>query len=134
MTRILLIDDDAEVRGMLARTLTHFGHVVIQACNGKEGLSLFQASRVDIVITDIVMPEMEGFEVLRELRKIQSNVVIIAMSGGGRQDPKDVLHIAKHLGAARVLSKPFLSDELISIIDDLVLKDANRPTGSTKPD
>ena len=112
---------------MLARTLTHFGHTVTQACNGKEGLRLFYACEADLVITDIVMPEMEGFEVLMELRKARPDMQIIAMSGGGRQQPKEVLHIAKHLGAARVLAKPFSCDELISIVNDLLPKGDDSP-------
>jgi len=119
---------------VLARTLKHFGHLVTEARDGKEGLRLFQASRLDLVITDIVMPEMEGFEVLVALRKISPDVVIIAMSGGGRQDPKDVLRIAKHLGATMVLSKPFLSDELIGAINELFPRGGASPAQLTATD
>jgi CheY-like chemotaxis protein len=122
MAQILLIDDDELVRAMLARTLTYFGHVVIDARNGKEGLEHFRASGADLVITDIVMPEMEGFEVLIELRKVRPPVKVIAMSGGGRQTPADVLRIATHLGASKVLAKPFSNEELMTAINDLLPK------------
>src|SRR6185295_3799520 len=100
MPRILLIDDDDSVRTMLRRTLAHFGHTVIEARNGKEGLELFHSSEVDLIVTDIVMPEKEGLEVLMELRKKQTAVKVIAISGG------DYLHMAKLMGAAKVLAKP----------------------------
>jgi DNA-binding response OmpR family regulator len=120
MARILLIDDDDYVRAMLRLTLIHFGHVVIEARNGKEGLALFDGANVDLLITDIVMPEKEGLEVLMELRKKQTTVKIIAISGGGRQGGTDYLHIAKLMGASAVLAKPFSNEVLISTINSLL--------------
>lgn len=114
MARILLIEDDDSVRTMLRLTLDHFGHTVIEARNGKEGLALFQHANIDLLITDIVMPEKEGLEVLMELRKRNPPVKIIAISGG------DYLQMAKLMGAAKVLAKPFSSDVLIAAIDDLL--------------
>jgi DNA-binding response OmpR family regulator len=119
--RILLIEDDNEVRTMLRLTLTHFGHIVIEARNGKEGLELFEHAKADLVITDIVMPEKEGLEVLVELRKKQVlPVKIIAISGGGRQKAADYLRLAELMGAARVLAKPFSNEVLIAMIDELL--------------
>ena len=114
MARILLIDDDDTVRTMLRLTLVHFGHTVIEARDGKEGLELFQHANVDLLITDIVMPEKEGLEVLMELRKRHPPVKIIAISGG------DYLHMAKLMGAAKVLAKPFSTNVLIEAIDELL--------------
>ena len=114
MARILLIDDDDTVRTMLRLTLVHFGHTVIEARDGKEGLELFQDANVDLLITDIVMPEKEGLEVLMELRKKHPPVKIIAISGG------DYLHMAKLMGAAKVLAKPFPTNVLIEAIDELL--------------
>jgi CheY-like chemotaxis protein len=114
MARILLIDDDDTVRTMLRLTLVHFGHTVIEARDGKEGLELFQNTDVDLLITDIVMPEKEGLEVLMELRKRLPPVKIIAISGG------DYLQMAKLMGAAKVLAKPFSSSVLIEAIDELL--------------
>jgi YesN/AraC family two-component response regulator len=99
---------------MLRLTLDHFGHTVIEARNGKEGLALFQHANIDLLITDIVMPEKEELEVLMELRKRNPPVKIIAISGG------DYLQMAKLMGAAKVLAKPFSSDVLIAAIDDLL--------------
>jgi DNA-binding response OmpR family regulator len=105
---------------MLCEALTHFGHSVIVARNGEDGLRLFAQFAVDLVITDLVMPEKEGFEVLSTLRKLQSPVKVIAMSGGLRGSPVDFLRMAKFLGAARVLSKPFSNEALINIINELL--------------
>ncbi len=69
MARILLIDDDAAVRNVLYLTLTNCGHTVIEARDGREGLEQFKTANADLVITDIVMPGTEGFEVMMKLRK-----------------------------------------------------------------
>jgi DNA-binding response OmpR family regulator len=121
MARILLIEDDNEVRTMLRLTLIYFGHTVIEARNGKEGLELFKTANADLVITDIVMPEKEGLEVLIELRGKQvPPVKIIAISGGGRRKVADYLRLAKLMGAARVLAKPFSNEALLAAIDELL--------------
>jgi DNA-binding response OmpR family regulator len=120
MARILLIDDDDDVRTMLRETLVHTGHIVIEATNGKEGLELFAESKADVVITDIVMPEKEGLEVLMELRKRQPSLQIIAISGGGRQSTADYLRVAKLLGAAKVIAKPFSSQVMMAAINELL--------------
>lgn len=120
MARILLIEDDESVRPMLQKTLTHFGHTVIEARNGKEGLDLFATANADLLITDIVMPEKEGLEVLMELRRLHSRVKIIAISGGGRGLASDYLFIAKQLGAGRVLEKPFSNEALLAAISELL--------------
>lgn len=128
MARILLIDDDADMRGMLRETLAHFGHTVIEACDGKEGLDLFPRAAADLVITDIVMPEKEGIAVMLELRKKRPPVKIIAISGGGRGSAAHYLHIAKQLGAARILAKPFPNETLMAAVDE-VLAGAGRAKG-----
>lgn len=120
MARILLIDDDDTVRTVLRLTLVHFSHTVIEARNGKEGLRLFPHANVDLVITDIVMPEKEGFEVLIELRSRHPTMRVIAISGGGHGGAVDYLRVAKLLGAAKVLAKPFSSDALMAAVDELL--------------
>lgn len=120
MARILLIDDDDALRTMLRLTLIHFGHTVIEARNGREGLALFPHAEADLVITDIVMPEVEGIEVLMTLRKIKPLVKIIAISGGGRGNATDYLRIALKIGAAKVLTKPFSNEALVSAVEELL--------------
>jgi DNA-binding response OmpR family regulator len=111
---------------MAAYVLRHVGHTVIEANNGKIGLELFNKGKADLVITDMVMPEMEGFEVLTEVRKRQPSVKVIAMSGGGLRKPVDNLRMAGHMGA-RILSKPFSTDELIAAVDELIPRTASAP-------
>jgi CheY-like chemotaxis protein len=128
MARILLIDDDDSFRTMLRLTLVHFGYTVIEARNGKEGLALFKEANADLVITDIVMPEKEGLEVLMELRRKQPPPVkIIAISGGARVNIADNLRMAKLLGAAKVLTKPFSNEALIAAINELLPGDGTKP-------
>jgi YesN/AraC family two-component response regulator len=127
MARILLIDDDNSVRGVLRLILSQFGHSVIEARNGKEGMELFMSVNADLVITDIVMPEKEGLEVLKEMRKIYPSVKIIAISGGGRVNPTDYLRMATFLGAAKVLAKPISSRELIAAINEVLLPNGDVP-------
>jgi DNA-binding response OmpR family regulator len=131
MARILLIDDDDAVRTMLGLTLTHFGHAVIEARDGEEGLLLFNHNETDLVITDIVMPEKEGLEVLMTLRKKIPPVKMIAISGGGRQSAEDNLHLAKLMGAARVLAKPVTTEALMAAVNDLLA--AGSPARSQTP-
>jgi len=120
MARILLIDDDDLVRRALRHVMVKNGHTVIEAANGKEGLDLFKSAQADLVITDIVMPGKEGTEVLIELRKKTPPVKVIAISGGGRQGTADYLTVAHHLGAAKVLAKPFSGEQLLSAISELL--------------
>jgi DNA-binding response OmpR family regulator len=120
VARILVIDDDDSVRTMLRLTLAHFGHTVIEARNGREGLDLFRRAGADLVITDIVMPDTEGLEVVMDLRRNHPAVKIIAISGGGRGSAVDYLHMAKRMGAATVLAKPFTNDVLMAAVDELL--------------
>ena len=124
MALILLIDDDDSLRTMLRLTLTDSGHTVIEARNGREGLALFPHACADLVITDIVMPESEGFEVLMTLRDKQPPVRIIAISGGGLQSPTDYLQMAKGMGAAKVLEKPFSNEALMAAVDEVLAEPA----------
>lgn len=105
---------------MLSRTLAHFGHTVIEAENGKVGLDLFPGSRADLVITDLVMPEKEGLEVLTVLRKVTPPVKVIAISGGGRPNSSEYLNVARLLGATKVLAKPFSTEALMTAVNELV--------------
>jgi CheY-like chemotaxis protein len=122
MARILLIEDDPTVRAVLRMSLTGVGHTVIEARDGKEGLDLFKRVGADLVITDIIMPEKEGLEVLRELKKKQvPPVKVIAISGGGvSQSAGDALRMAKLLGAAKTLAKPFSNEVLIAAVNEVL--------------
>jgi YesN/AraC family two-component response regulator len=106
MTRILIIDDDVQIREMLRQMLEFENYEVVEAGNGKEALRIQQQTPADLVITDLIMPEKEGIETIRELREIFPEIKIIAMSGGGVVGPESYLKIAKSLGAQKTFVKP----------------------------
>jgi CheY-like chemotaxis protein len=85
-----------------------------------EGLKLSRRTKLDLIITDLVMPEMEGFEVLMNVKNNDPPAKIIVMSGGVRGMTVDFLEIARRLGAAGVLAKPFSTDALVTAIDALL--------------
>lgn len=120
MAEILIIEDDELLRQMLARCLAANRYVVREAGNGHEGLRLMRERPACLVITDIVMPDMEGIETIRHLRRDYPGTKIVAISGGGIGDAKDYLKIARELGAQRTLSKPFLPAELLSAVEELL--------------
>jgi len=120
MPRILVIDDEEPIREMLRRVLTFLGHTVTEAADGREGLRMFAEHGADLVITDLVMPETEGFEVLMTLRGEHPGVKIIAISGGGRHGASDNLKMAKYLGASRVIPKPMSMAQLSEALNELL--------------
>ena len=117
---ILVIDDDDQFRGMLRETLEHAGYEVMDAPNGKEGIRVYRENPADLVITDIIMPEKEGIETIRELKREFPDVKIIAMSGGARNGPAGYLKMAKMLGAQRTLTKPLEREELLETVMELI--------------
>lgn len=117
--RILLLDDEHELCSTLRDRLIMEGYDVQTAPDGRRGLNLYYESPVDLVITDVLMPEMDGLEVIRVLSETPSPPLIIAMSGGGSRD-LDFLMEATEFGATRTLSKPFCLDDLITLVHDLL--------------
>jgi len=116
MAKILIIDDDEQMRAMLQQMLSRFGHEVTQAANGTEGLERFRADPADLVITDLIMPDKEGIETIVELRRDFPHVKIIAISGGARCGTLDFLPLAKRLGASSTLAKPFEREQLLETV------------------
>jgi DNA-binding response OmpR family regulator len=125
MARILIIDDDVQIRKMLRLTLTAAGFEVKDAQDGKVAMKIFRKSPVDVVVTDLIMPEKEGIETIIELRRDFPDVKIIAISGGGRIDPKDYLFLAEKLGAQITLEKPFSRKEILDAVNALLPADEN---------
>jgi YesN/AraC family two-component response regulator len=119
MARILIIDDEEALVATLASGLQTLGHEVASARNGAEGSTRFEERRPDVVITDIMMPEKDGLEIISELCRRDPTVKIIAVSGGGSTG-MDFLPIALQLGARRTLLKPFRLKTIAALIDDLM--------------
>ncbi len=120
MARILVVDDDTEIRELLRQFLDRAGYEVLVASDGNAALNIHRATPVDLMITDIVMPEREGLETIMEIRHHSPSVKIIAISGGGRVGANEYLNVARVLGAQKTLSKPFELGELLSTIRDLL--------------
>lgn len=120
MSRLLLVDDDDSLRTLLRINLVRLGHKVQEARNGREAMALFEQEPPDLVLTDLVMPEQEGVQMIGEIRRKHPGAKIIAMSGGGRANAGGYLRIAKAMGADRVLAKPFSNDELVATLTELL--------------
>jgi CheY-like chemotaxis protein len=104
---VLVIDDDVAVRAVLRDLLEMAGFEVVEASDGAEGIRTFRRQRADLIFCDVFMPERDGLETITELRRDFPGVKVIAMSGGGFGGSLDLLPVARALGAAAVLHKPF---------------------------
>lgn len=128
MPRILIIDDDDTLRGIIAKSLTHAGHTISQANNGRKGVALFRSAPTDLVITDLVMPEQEGMETIKILHRDFPQTPVIAMSGGLDGSPL-YLDLTRRLGAAITLAKPFTLQQLKAAVDEIF----SRPPAAGAP-
>ncbi len=131
MTRVLVIDDDAAIRDIMERILANAGYVVSSAEDGRSGLKQFREFHPDLVVTDIIMPDKEGIETIRDLRTQDPMVPIVAVSGGGRVGTLDVLSLAEKFGADQVLSKPFSGGALLNAVRNALAPRRAAPTGSS---
>lgn len=118
--RILLVDDDDLSRGTIHQMLERAGHRVTSTASGSEALALFRADRPDLVVTDLIMPDTDGLELIQELRKLDPSARILAISGGGRVNANEYLTVARKFGAAAILAKPFSNQELKDAIAALI--------------
>jgi CheY-like chemotaxis protein len=118
MARVLLVDDSSVVLQIVRDILREAGHEVHEAADGKRGLALFRRTRPDLVISDVVMPEMDGFELLWAIRAEAPTTPLILMSGGSRSlRMDDLLRSAKVFGAWQVIPKPFSKEELLRVVE-----------------
>lgn len=122
MAHILIIDDDDQLRSMIRLMLEGTGHTLQDAPDGKAGLALLQKQPADLIITDILMPEKDGIEIIRALKRDRPEVKIIAISGGGDTGRIDFLPLAQDFGADLALHKPFSQDRLLQAVAHLLDK------------
>jgi two-component system response regulator (stage 0 sporulation protein F) len=113
---ILVIDDDHQVRAVFRTILERAGHHVLEARTGTEGLRLFHQSPVNLVITDVLMPDMDGLEVTQTVHREAPGIPVIALTGGTGE--RDFLEVAKLLGARRLLHKPVTKAELLHAVQE----------------
>lgn len=119
MYDILVVDDEPMIREGLKVALEMEGHKAITASDGNEAMRMLNEANPQLVITDIIMPESDGIEVICNVKEINPDIKILAISGGGRISAKDHLKIAKQLGATGILAKPFSTEDLICEINKL---------------
>jgi DNA-binding response OmpR family regulator len=122
-TRLLVIDDDNLVRAALTDMLQTAGFEVVTASNGRVGIELLATTPVDAIITDILMPEQEGLETIREARQRFPDIRILAISGGGAGGGEtQLLRFAESFGADQTLPKPFTGSQLVAAVRALLAK------------
>jgi CheY-like chemotaxis protein len=119
MGRILIVEDTRLMRDSLVDVLTAVGHDVATATNGLEAVEMVAGGEsFQVIVTDIIMPEMDGIQTILELQSLLPEVAIIAISGGSaRMEKAQGLETAKRLGAIAVIEKPFEVDKLLAAVD-----------------
>jgi CheY-like chemotaxis protein len=130
MSRILVIDDDRQLRDVMSRALRRAGHTVVEADNGNAGIRSYREHGADLVITDLFMPERDGLETILQLRRESPGVKIVAVSGGDRTGRIDLREGARLFGALRTLEKPFGPNELVNVVTELL--DESQPGSPTR--
>ena len=128
MARILVIDDDASITRVTREHLLRDGHTVIEACDGSEAMQILREIPVDLVITDLYMPNMDGIEFTIRLGQLKPETKIVAMSGGGYKGKEEVLAMARSLGVTHTLEKPFTRDQLLDAVR-AATRDQEGPSG-----
>jgi CheY-like chemotaxis protein len=116
VARILLADDNLDLTRLFSRALTAAGHDVTVVHDGKHAIEHMEREAYDLLVTDIVMPDLGGLDVLRALRKSAPGAKVIAMSGGGRGSSEQYLELAAAFGAIATLAKPFELEELTDAV------------------
>jgi CheY-like chemotaxis protein len=117
MARVLVVDDNATVRALIEEVVRAAGHSAISAADGQAGLIAFETNKADLVITDMLMPKMDGAEFILRLRAFCPDVKIVAISGGGGAlDKGDLLMSAVTLGADAAVPKPFRPSQLRHVV------------------
>jgi CheY-like chemotaxis protein len=117
---VLIVDDDPLVRGAIGACLRHSGYVVHEASDGRKALTFLSHRSVELVICDIVMPELDGIELVMRLADRHPDTKILAISGEGQFGPGPFLTMAGHLGAHRTLAKPFELKELVQTVEEII--------------
>ena len=124
MPKVLIIDDEKDIRSVLKDMLGMSGYDVDTAEDGRKAKELYDKTDYDVVITDIIMPEQDGFEVILDYRNKNQLDRIIAISGGGRTSSEHYLNIASHFGVSSIFSKPPNYKDLIAKVDEIVASHA----------
>jgi len=117
--QILVIDDEKSIRSLLRQLFERQGYKVMVAASGDEGIQTFNENPVDLVIIDLIMPEKDGIETIRELRSLDPHIKIIAISGGGIIQPDLYLKLAEKFGALYSFQKPIETHKMLTFVENL---------------
>lgn len=123
MAVAVVIDDDPQVRCLIAMMLKRAGYQVVQAKDGGEGIELCSTIEPDVVVTDIFMPHQDGIDVLREAKAKAKQPRVVAISGGSPRLQMDFLNVAERLGADAVVHKPFTPSQLLQAVTGDMMTD-----------
>jgi len=134
MATIILADDEENIRKLMSKILSRAGHTVVEARNGHETLALYSEHNPDLVITDMIMPQLGGGETIRALTRDNPEVRIIAISGGGRSGQTlSSLKLARELGARQVVAKPFTLAEFMGVVNEVLEESEQQQLPAIKP-
>jgi CheY-like chemotaxis protein len=117
---VLVVDDDSAARSLLRVYLERAGFAVVEAEDGLDAARVLEAQDVDVVVTDVFMPEQDGIELVQGLRRDRPDLPIVVVSGGDRSHDTFMLRVAEALGAGAVLRKPVRAEELVAAIRRLL--------------
>ncbi len=117
---ILVVDDEDGIREIFAEALRMTGYATFEASNGQSALTQLKSRNIDLLITDILMPDMDGLELIMAARRALPDLKVLAMSGGGRTAADVLINIARRLGVQRTLAKPFELSDLLREVEALV--------------
>jgi DNA-binding response OmpR family regulator len=120
MSRILVVDDNTSMREAVCEMLQHAGYKTVSVENGRLAAPIHRSDPVDLIITDLFMPDTDGLEIIYQFRNEFPTVKIIAVSGGGSRGLVELLAVAKKMGADRALMKPFSFEELIGAVEEVL--------------
>ena len=120
MKNILVLDDNDDIRHLVHLMLSVEGYNVYDAEATEAAFEIIRNNHIDLVITDLIMPDKDGLQVIIELRRDFPNIKIIAISAGGRIGPSTYLDMAEKLGAHRVFNKPFNQNEIVKAVEELI--------------
>ena len=120
MKKILVIDDEPDILKLISKILEKAGYKVMTAENGRLADKLLNEYLFDLVITDIVMPQKEGLEIIFQLRENSPDTKILAISGGGKIEPAEYLDTARATGAHAIVKKPFEISHLLKKVEQLL--------------
>jgi CheY-like chemotaxis protein len=120
LAQILLVEDEPRVAATLRKALERVGHSVLTAGDGRDALGIMQKARVDLVVADIVMPNVDGLELIKEIRRTDRTTKILAMSGQAGWMPGGYLRAAGAFGADHTLKKPFSTRVFIQAVERLL--------------